>query len=167
LEITLTLSDGLALCALVVASFALIQSWLFWRKSFRPIITAMVSTHAAGSEAIAFNLVILNSGTIPARDVTLHIHDNRRLNSALNHAPEDQRQKFLACFEKENAIPVIHNGAHVSCSFGFTGAHEGFWKPMSTFPIWIRYYGWFGSIYCEEQIIKIADTSNFTNKRWK
>ena len=152
--------------ALFVSFSAVIQSTIFFRRSFRPIVTAMVRKAAGGNEAIAYNLVLLNSGTIPAKNITLYVRDQRRLEAALDHASYEHRSAFLSCFTDKNYIPIIHNGSEVSCSFGYTKRTDGFWKPGATFPICIRYEGMFGSVYTERQIIKITNSENFTGTEW-
>lgn len=164
----MTKGDYIALVALFVSIVALLLSIRFWSRSFRPIITAMVKTHSAGNASTIFNLTVQNSGTIPARNITLHVHDRRKLEAALNNAPADERKLFLKCFDTEMRIPVLQNGTDTSCSFGFYSASGGgFWKPHAVFPILVRYEGWFGKVYCEEQMIKIADSHSFTGAGWR
>lgn len=66
----------IALSALIVSVIALGISICFWLKQFRPIVTAAVRTAKAGSEVIAYNLVILNSGTIPTRNIRLKVDES-------------------------------------------------------------------------------------------
>ncbi|ACM27529.1 hypothetical protein [Rhizobium rhizogenes] len=164
----MTLSDKIALIALIVSLMALLQATFFWRRSFRPIVTAMVKTVSSGNVAIVYNLTVQNAGTIPARNISLHIHDSRKLEDALNGATAHHRRLFLKCFEEKTIIPILQNGAEISCSFGFTNlGGGGFWKHHARIPIWVRYEGWFGKVYLEEQEIIIADSTSFTGASWK
>jgi len=157
----------IALIALAVSLIALFQSFYFWRRSFRPIVTAMLKTVGSGNEAIAFDLVLLNSGSIPARNVTLHIHDKRELDAALDRgATSERRRGFLSCFDAKTVVPIIHNGAEVSCSFGFTSIKDSFWKQAAEFEVLVRYQGWFGRVYIENQTIKIVSSKSFTGFSW-
>ena len=47
----------IALVALAVSVIALTLSIYYWRRQFRPIVTAAVRTKMAGLECIAYNLV--------------------------------------------------------------------------------------------------------------
>lgn len=159
--------DYISLAALMVSVVALLLSMRSWSRQFRPIVTAAVKTNNAGSLSTAFDLNIQNSGAIPARNITLHIHDQRQLENALNKAPDSERELFLFCFKPELRIPILQNGSDTSCSFGYVGSNgSGFWKPHSEFDILIRYEGWFGKIYCERQRLKIADSFSFTGRGW-
>jgi hypothetical protein len=64
--------NNISSAALAISFCSLLISFYFWTRSFRSIVTAAVKTHAAGNEAILYDLVILNSGTIPARNMRIH-----------------------------------------------------------------------------------------------
>ncbi|WP_159091600.1 hypothetical protein [Aminobacter sp. MSH1] len=162
----MTPSDKIALAAVAISLVALLLSIHFWRRSFRPIVTAMVRSNKSGNLATAFDLVLLNSGSIPARSVTLHITDDRQLENALDKAPLDRRSRFLSCFLKGTKVPILHNGAEVSCSFGYVSQTDSFWKGGAEFPILVRYEGWFGKIYVERQTLRIVSSTSFTDFSW-
>lgn len=130
-------------------------------------MTAMVKTHGGGSEAIVYNLVLLNSGTIPAKRVRISV-DEASLAEALGlEATPKNKSRWLACFEAESLIPILHNGDRVSCSFGTTkGGDAGFWKYKSVITVNIAYLGWFGSAYEERQDLRILDSESFTRYSW-
>lgn len=160
-------SDQIALVAILVSFAALIQSFYFWRRSFRPIVTAMVRTNGSGNVATVFDLVLQNSGSVPARNVTLHIADPSQLERALDDASTEQRATYLSCFDSETIVPIIQNGAEISCSFGFVAQAESFWKAEAALPITIRYEGWFGKAYVEHQTLKIVSSKSFTGYSWR
>lgn len=157
----------IALVALIISAISLGLSLHFWRKSFRPIVTATVKTYSGGSQAITYNLVLLNSGTIPAKNVVVKA-DEASLSSAFGReATSENRKRWLACFAEETRIPILHNGDHVSCSFGMTkGIDAGFWKYKSTISVVIKYSGWFGIEYKQPQELKIIDSESFTGFIW-
>ena len=157
----------IAFVAFIVSAISLGLSISFWRKSFRPIVTATVKTHSAGNDAITYNLVLLNSGTIPAKNVVIKA-DETSLSSAFgSDATPENKKMWLACFAKETQIPILHNGDHVSCSFGMTtGSATGFWKYNSTISIVVEYAGWFGVGYKQPQKLRIIDSDSFTGVVW-
>ncbi|AKR43593.1 hypothetical protein [Methylophilus sp. TWE2] len=153
--------------ALIISIASLGTSIFSWRKAFRPLVTASVRTHQAGNVMIAYDLVLLNSGQIPARDITIST-DPSLLNRALGEdASDDNRRKWLACFEPDRKIRILHNGDKISCSFGTTkGEVGGFWRYKASIPVEIAYSGWFGKQYTEKHEIQIIDSDSFTGFMW-
>jgi hypothetical protein len=161
----------IALAALAVSLVALGMSVYFWRRQFRPIVTAMVKTHSGGNNGIAYNLVVLNSGSIPAKNIRLNVHDQAGLEAALGvGANEDDRKRWLACFDQSTVIPLLQNGDRISCSFGMThrDPRQSFWRPQALFPIRVEYEGWFGAKYDSDppNFLQIADSDSFTGGMW-
>jgi hypothetical protein len=66
-------SEGalLAFLAFVVSLFSAGFTYFVWQRSARPIVTVAVKEHQSGNLAIAYNLEVLNSGTIPAKNVRI------------------------------------------------------------------------------------------------
>jgi hypothetical protein len=146
--IELTVDMLIAITALFVSIIALAISIFFWRRSFRPIVTAMVKTHAAGNQATLFDLELLNSGALPAKNVRLFAKSEDLLAALGSDSGEDKRRRWFSCFEPENTIDVLHNGKSIRCSFGLSRAHDaGFWRYRAEIPITIEYEGWFGKRY--------------------
>jgi hypothetical protein len=163
----LTIDSAVALIALIVSILSFAYSFYFWRRSFRPIVTAAVKTDAGGNVVITYNLVVLNSGTIPAKNVRLSVDPDSLARALGQDANDENRKTELACFDSECAIAIIHNNDRVSCSFGDTGASDtGFWKYGSKLAIIIRYQGWFGKKYEQAQEIQIVDSESFTGYMW-
>lgn len=161
----------LALAALAVSLVALGMSVFFWRRQFRPIVTAAVKTHSGGNDGIAYNLVVLNSGSIPAKNIRLIVHDQAGLKAALGvGANEDAKKRWLACFTQSTEIPLLQNGDKTTCSFGMTHSdpRRSFWKPQAQFWIRIEYEGWFGAKYDSDplNVLQIADSDSFTGGMW-
>jgi len=166
-DVKITMDTLIAFVALVVSAVSLGASIRFWRKSFRPIVTAMVKTHSAGNEAIAYDLVLLNSGTIPAKNITLKADDPSVSLAFGSDATQENKRRWLACFTKDTIIPVLHNGDRISCSFGTTKANDlGFWKYKASISIVIEYSGWFGVEYHQPQQLSVVDSDSFTGFMW-
>ena len=167
ISLKISIDTLVALAALAVSLLALIASIHFWRRQFRPIITAMVRTAAGGNEAIAYKLEVLNSGAIPAKNVVLRV-DETTLPAALGaDATPENKAKWLACFTPHSQIKVLHNGSRVTCSFGTTRANaDGFWKYRAQIQITIEYEGWFGKRYSQLQIVEVVDSASFTGYMW-
>ncbi|MES0135601.1 hypothetical protein NKJ88_11695 [Mesorhizobium sp. M0016] len=164
------LNLAVATVALIVSAVALGFSIFFWYRQFRPIITAMVETHHGGNEAIAYDLIILNSGSIPAKNIKLFVSDQTALEAALGAGANDENKGlWLACFEPSRVIRLLHNGARTSCSFGLThrDPRQSFWIAQAEFPIEIEYESWFGKKYPREvNVLQIADSDSFTGGMW-
>ena len=111
----------IAIFALLVSFFSLIVTIRYASKSFRPIVTAAVKTHSGGNEAIIYNLVIKNSGSIPARQVRIQVEENQLAQAfGADSCDEHYRRIWLACFSSSNEVSLLQNGDSVSCSFGTT-----------------------------------------------
>ncbi|MEA9423183.1 MULTISPECIES: hypothetical protein [Aeromonas] len=157
----------IALVALAVSVIALTLSIYYWRRQFRPIVTAAVRTKMAGLECIAYNLVLLNSGSIPARNIRLNVDESTLEDALGKDATKENKKRWLACFSNTQQITVLHNGAITSCSFGTTRLNDqGFWKVRGKITITIVYEGWFGKYYQESQTLEIVDSASFTGYSW-
>jgi hypothetical protein len=162
---------AVSVVALIVSVLALGLSIFFWRRQFRPIVTAMVQTHHGGNEAIAYNLVVLNSGPIPARNIRLIVRDQAALEAALGAGADvETRGLWLASFEPSTMIRLLQSGAQTKCSFGLTHRipRKSFWIAQAEFPIQLEYEGWFGERYRNDppNILQIADSDSFTGGMW-
>jgi len=156
-----------ALVALIVSLAALGLSIHFWRREFRPIVSAAVRTHSGGHLATTYDLMIQNSGAIPAKNIRLRADESALAAAFAQGANEPDKEHWLECFRIDPAISLLQNGDRTSCSFGTTRPHDaGFWKQGATIPIVIAYEGWFGRKYVERQNIKIADSNSFTGHYW-
>jgi hypothetical protein len=154
--------------ALIVSLCSLLISLDVWRRSFRPIVSAAVKTHEAGNVAICYDLVILNSGTRPARNIRISEIDSSVATALGQDATQDNRRRWLACFDQ--TIPVLQPNERVSCSFGTTQMNDaGFWKHKAIIHIRLTYDEWVGGLisrYREEQDIQIVSSESFTGFSW-
>jgi uncharacterized repeat protein (TIGR01451 family) len=159
------ISTQLAAVALAVSFCSLAISFYFWRRSFRPIVTVAAKTNEATGDYITYDLVFLNSGTIPAKDIQITVLDSALASAYGEEANEGNKQRWLACFAR--AIPLLQNGFSVKCSFGFTKLNDtGFWKHGAIIPVTIAYKDWFGWGYTEKQSIQIFNSESFTGYSW-
>ena len=128
-------------------------------------MTAAVKTHTSGSNAIAFDLVVLNSGTLPARNIRITATDAVLAAAFGRDATAENKERWLAGFKSK--IEVLQNDDRVSCSFGTTKKDDaGFWKAHARIPITVLYEGWFGGTYKDEQVICVADFNSYTGHAW-
>jgi hypothetical protein len=165
--IKLTIDTIIAVSALIVSVIALGISVYFWRRSFRPIVTAMVKTHAAGNLGTIFDLEIVNTGSIPAKNIRLKAEQKDIDNALGKDSNTENKIRWLSCFEPKNIISILHNNSSIKCSFGQSKANDqGFWKYKAKIPIKIEYEGWFGKKYIQNQDIQILDSDSFTGYQW-
>jgi hypothetical protein len=164
----------MALFALVISLISLLISFDIWWRSFRPIVTIAVKTHKADAKAICYDLVVLNSGTIPAKNIRIRAAESSLASAFGGDATAENKERWLACFNE--GIPFLHNGARISCSFGTTQVNDtGFWKNNATIAVEITYESWpLGSLleswigsFKENQNIHVADTNSFTGYYWE
>lgn len=157
----------IAIIALIISILSFGLSVYFWRRQFRPIITVAVKTAAAGNVSIAFNLQVMNSGSLPAKNIKLSAKESDLDIAFGNDATQDNQIRWLAAFNEENEIPILQNGELITCSFGMSQPNDrGFWKYRADLPITVEYNGWFGYNYSETQNVKFIDTDSFTGFLW-
>lgn len=127
----------------------------------------MVKTHAAGDLGTIFDLEILNTGSIPAKNIRLKA-EQKDIDKALGKdSTTENKIRWLSCFEPENTISILHNNSSIKCSFGQSKTKDqGFWKYKAIIPIKIEYEGWFGEKYVQNQDIQIIDSDSFTGYQW-
>jgi len=151
--------------ALAISLCSLLISFGVWRRSFRPIVTVTVKTHAAGNGAILYDLVLLNSGAIPAKNILVTAEAGSLASALGADATAENKARWLACFGR--VLHILHNNDRTSCSFGTTQANNGgFWKHDATIQVSITYEGWFGWKYRDQQNVRIADSDSFTGYSW-
>lgn len=157
----------LSFIAVFISFTSLIIAVRFASRSFRPIVTAMVKTHASGNLATIFDLEIMNSGSIPAKNIRLKAQQSDIDNALGQDSTIENKDRWLRCFKDENIINILQNNSSVKCSFGQSKAtHQGFWKYKANLPITIEYEGWFGRKYIQNQNIQIIDSNSFTGYHW-
>lgn len=157
----------LSFLAVVISSISLVVAVKYASRSFRPIVSVAVRTHAAGNEAITYNLEVINSGSIPARDIQIRALLADVESAIKSPGSEEKKRVWLSCFDQECRIPVLQNGEKVSCSFGMSKADDsGFWKYGATIPVVVEYKSWFWKSYVDSQTLYIRDSDSFTGYMW-
>ena len=86
--------------ALVVSTIALGVSIYFWRRQFRPIVTIAVRTHKAGPEAIAYDLVVMNSGSMPAKSIQLTVDESSLASAFGADATPDNKETMARVLQR-------------------------------------------------------------------
>lgn len=160
--------EGLVIVVSIVALLVSLTSLLIaldvWLRTARPLVAVAVKTHRGGNQAILYNLVVLNSGAMPAKNVRL-IADAASLASALGSgSTADDKRKWLACFDI--TIPVLLTNDKTTCSFGTTQDNDsGFWKYGAVIDVEITYNGRWCK-HRDKQHLRILDTDSFTGNYW-
>lgn len=124
-------SETLSLLPVVISAGALLVSLLAffftrqaWLETNRPIVTAEIATHDAGSEAIAFNLVVHNVGNRPATDIRL-VASPQAIQALVESSARDRyREEVQRCFSEEGRIAVLHQAKSVKNGFGITSSDK-------------------------------------------
>ncbi|UWU85343.1 hypothetical protein N2605_02460 [Bradyrhizobium yuanmingense] len=151
-------------CSLLISAFSLLISVDAWRRTARPVVAVAVKTHAGSNVAILYDLVVLNSGTMPAKNIRL-IAEPISLSAAFGaDATQDNKKGWLACFDI--VIPALLNNERTTCSFGTTKANDtGFWKHGAIIDIEVVYEGRWRT-HRDKQQLRILDTDSFTGHHW-
>jgi hypothetical protein len=168
------LRTGVPLVALVVSVLALWFTRKLWVQSNRPIVTAMVRTHAGGSESISYDLAVVNCGNRPAIAVRLTAQLDQVRQAMEPKALENPEfsgllKAALRCFSEEAIIPLLLNGQTLTNAFGHTGAAGGegpFWRVGATFPVSITYLDLEGRSFKSKVTVVIRDTDGFAGSIW-
>ena len=166
--------------SVAMAIFTGIISLYIWRKTSRPIVTAIIETREGGNSGIYFNLQISNTGHCPAKNISL-VPNVSGLKKAFGKEAREKsaRDPVLACFKNSFSIAMLSNNERRSFSFGYTKENgQGFWKYGAKIPIEIEYEGLFkwskcleGALpwlnrYTQKQEIVILDSAGLAGYGW-
>lgn len=156
-----------AAASLIVAFSSMTLTWLLWRKTNRPILTAWIASAAGGGEGIALNIVVENSGNRPAKDIIL-IAKEKQVLTALDH-PHDGNvpRDALHCFFSGKQISVLANGKRVTNAFGHLGGQAGAWKSGAPIPLLIKYRGLGNERYRAKMNLILVDDNGFAQSSWE
>lgn len=115
---------------------------------------------------ITYSLQIMNSGSIPAKNIKLSVCENELDKSLGGDATAAHRKRWIEAINS-NTIHILQNGDVTKCAFGTSRANDkGFWKYGADIAFTIRYEGWFGHAYRDIQKVKIQDSASFTGFAW-
>ncbi len=144
--------------------------WVGHPDFLRPAVIAKVVTHSEGNIAVAFDLVVHNTGNAPAKNIRLSV-DNCELEAAFSSSIGDPlKQSIKRCFTEEAMIPVLENGQHFAAtnSFGLISLHQkdSTWKAGALLNIKVSYQDLDGNSYQHDIPLKIGDNSMFAGGAW-
>ena len=155
-----------AAASLLVAISSLTLTWLLWRKTNRPILTAWIASAAGGDKGIALNIVLENSGNRPAKDIRL-ITTKKHVLAALNHPGETEIPgDARSCFFSSKQISVLANGKRMTNAFGYLGGKPGAWKSGAVIPLVIEYKGLENENYRAKMSLILVDDNGFAQSSW-
>ena len=159
--------DIIGLSTLLVASATLGFSLYCWKKSFRPMLSIMVVSHKFLEDRTALNLEIINSGSLPAKDIRL-IANKDSLEEAYGSGVNDEdKNRWVCCFDEDNIINALQQNHKIHCSFGtFKENDTGFWKYKSKIGVTLKYKDFFGRSYEDEQQLVLINSDSFTGYSW-
>lgn len=165
-----TIVSSLALGVSLISLWFARRSWL---QSNRPIVSAVVETHAGGNETIAYNLAVTNTGNRPAVNVKL-CTNTEAIEKCMAQwvekfrGPNTTYAQVMRCFSEDGEIPLLINGKTMTNSFAYTrGDDQTFWRYGASLPITISYSDLDGRKYRTSQIIKIKDSAAFAGSMWE
>jgi hypothetical protein len=159
-------SLAIAGLALVVSLVAYYFNRKSWRETYRPIVTARITTVASGNRGIALNIVVNNTGNRPAKNIRLLVNQND-LESTLSSKEDSQRSLIENCFSSQTVIPILENERSVSNSFGFLSDREdSTWKVNSTLNIEILYEDLEGRSFKHKIPLLLAGDEGFAGGFW-
>lgn len=174
-----TISLGSASISIVSVYF----SRKSWSDTYRPIVTARVTTKTSGNIATTLNLVVENFGNRPAKNIKLSVDYNKLESALLNEKDDNNRKSIEDCFADETIIPMLANGQSISNSFGCLNipyktsslaaqfndgqcGQQSDWKPDTRLDITIKYEGLDGKSYKGRMPILIASDQCFAGSFW-
>lgn len=160
------LSSPVGVSALIISLASLFMTVNLWRRANRPILTARVTTHSGGSEGIALNLLIENTGNRPACEVRLRARERDVLAALVDPTSTQLPSDAKRCFFSNIIIPVLANGKTASNAFGVLGGEKATWRSGAKFSVQIRYRGLDGGTYRSKMILVLSDDAGFAQSFW-
>lgn len=105
--------------ATLIAVFSYFNTVRLWRKSNRPIVSAVIETESSGNIATTYNLLIINSGNRPAVNISLKLKlSNEDFKQCITQEIDNEiTQRILDCFRSEAIIPLLINGDKIANYF--------------------------------------------------
>ena len=153
----------------VVATIGQFITLRLWRKTNRPIVSAIVETHAGGNISVMYNLVVVNSGNRPATEIRLKTKEDILSYTHEQNSESNFMTSIYSCFHENAMIPLLLNGESTKNSFGFTKNPENKrgWIYGSSFPIQIVYKDLDGRKYRSKVNLVIRYSKAFAGTEWK
>lgn len=153
---------AISICSGLFALVSLGFSYFSWRQAHRPLVSARVTTFAAGNSGIALNLLVENTGTQPARDIQLiaRVKDVRTASSG-SKIPKDAQR----CFFSGICIPILANGRDIKTAFGHLGTGDS-WRAGADIPVTLRYRDLSGRRFSSKVRLLLGDDVGFAQTLW-
>ena len=152
----------ISIFSLVTATLSVSMNLFLWRKVNRPIVTVRLSSDVEST--IALNMIIENTGNLPAKNIRLIANREDVLN-CLNGSNIPQEAERI--FFENTVIPILANGKQTTNAFNFYGQDiDGCWESGSYLPIQIKYYALDGRKYIENFNLRFASDNEFVFSSW-
>lgn len=153
----------ISVISLIIAVSSVFINWILWRKVNRPIVTVRLSSDADSS--VTLNIMIENTGNLPAKDIRLIANREDVLNCVEGSLIPQDAERIL--FEN-TVIPILANGKQTINSFYSYGEKiDGRWKSGSLLPITIEYYDINGRGFKESYKLRFASDNAFAFSSWE
>lgn len=139
-----------------------------WLESNRPIVTAEITTYSAGSDGIAFNIVVFNKGNRPATDIRLSATPQALSALVSPEARDRYRDEIGRCFSDEGRIAVLASGKSVKNGFGLTHNDKArnVLRYGASAPIEIHYKDLNSRRYQSKLLLIVRDSRYFAGSGW-
>ena len=166
-EIITTISVAAAISS-IISLFSLLLQELRWRRSNRPIVSAYLYDVRKDREigtSVSFNLVLINTGNIPAVDICIRAKESDIENIFSNDIKQVSKDIVMGIFNKKRNIPLLLNGDKTETFFGHAERIGlGIWKGLeydAYLPVEITYMDLNKRKYKTEINIKVRDSYGF------
>ena len=139
-----------------------------WKETYRPIVTARITSVNSGNRGIALNIIVQNSGNRPAKNIRLLVNRNH-LESVLLASPgNSMRNSIEDCFSPQTIIPILENERSVSNSFGYlSDRDDSTWRVSSILNVEILYESLEGRLFKNNIPLLLAGDEGFAGCFWR
>lgn len=159
----LSLSLIISVASLIIAISSVSINWILWRKVNRPIVTVRLSSDI--DSPIALNMIIENTGNLPAKDISIKAKKQDALACVNGEVIPRDAEKILF---SSMIIPILANGKTTTNSFSAYGEEmNGRWKSGSYLPITIEYSSLDGRRFLESYNLRFASDNAFAFSQWE
>jgi len=158
----------ISVSALLISLLSLLFQEFQWRRSNRPIVSAYICDAKevrADSKVDLFNLVLINSGPIPASNIRLQVKESDLKKIFSDVITEQEKEIVKVCFDEESNVALLLNGEKAETYFG-RSEHIGNGKCRGLeydawLPVKITYYDLNKRKYKTKIKLKIRDSYGF------
>ena len=168
MDLTEQIKIWVPVISFLLSTLALLITRRFWYESNRPIITAEIVTQSSGNMAIAFDLVVHNTGNRPGVNIQLLAAESDIDQAISVNAPSHLVAEIRRCFTDRATIPLLHQGKSARNGFGATSSlpSANALKINSEIPIHIKYKDLAGKTYTSKQTLVVKDSTWFAGSGW-